>query len=179
MDKSELRIYKTQIIALILLYVACIIPLIYTHPRTASMDCNDFYKCTVQMEYFMNIKQSADLYISKDVKIRFYDGDNYHSGFINIYNDNNTINADPFGTDEFYVCSYGETQEMYNKINNDIERFNKYLKNPKENFHISKDYDNTRFNIIGLILTLIFLCFASTKQPITNLFKILGIKQRK
>ena len=179
MDKTELNIYIKQIIALIMVYIACMLPLIYSNPKTASMNCNSNYVCKVEMNYVLNLKQSADLIVNRKTKIRFWNGNKYHSGFVNIYDNEDfhslTINADPFGTADFYVCSDGETAEMNNKMNNDIQRFSDYIKEPKQNFSMSKEYDTTKFNIFGGLITLIFICLSLTKKPITNIFNFLGM----
>ena len=177
MDKNELNIYTKQFLALILVYIACMLPIIYTHPSFASMECNSYYTCKVEINYPLNIKQSENLYVNQNAKIRFWHGDGSHSGFVNVYDNEDfqklTINADPFGTDNFYTCSNGESHQMHEKMNQDIERFNSYIKNPEQKFYISKEYDNKRFKLLAGLITILFLCLAFTKRPITNIFNFI------
>lgn len=181
MDKTELSLYKKQIVALILIYITCMIPTVFTHPRHASMNCYENYSCKVEMKYIWSIRRSATIWLNSRTKLRFYNSDTYHSGFVNLYEPLSngglgTINLDPFGTDDFYVSrTYEEAAKQAKAMQEDISRFDRYIKREEPTFEMSKDYDNSRLNLIGGIITLIFMGFALTKKPITNLFKFVGI----
>ena len=174
MDKSELRIWKKQILALILIYVACMLPIIFNHPKTVQMDCTQNYVCTVSYKYIWNIKRTANIYVNRNTKLRFYDYDTYHSGFINLFGGG--LNHDPFGTEDFYVCSdYEECAKQNVQIQKDIKNFRDYIERPSLKFHIEKKHDTSRLNLICGILTILFAGLALTKRPINNIFNFIKI----
>ena len=155
--------YKLIGIVIILLFV-------YYSPSSESMFCNSDYKCTYKRTYFNLYNVEKTYNISKNsfmsAKIKDYYINNkfnttgYHSYPIII---DNSAEISPF----IYYYSSGDTQKnAMQKLNNEINIFDNYVKNPDNNYLIEMDinpfifYSKYIFFIIFLFLS--FLHYKKT-----------------
>ena len=169
MEETYTGSYIIQAIGIILIYIACMFIFINFNPDSSTMNCDENYYCKVENRYVWTFKRTGDFYVNKNAKLRFYGTNSSKSGFVNIYGEH--LNTDPFGTKNFYSFKSENPMQRETIMNNDINRFDDYIKNPKLTFTMKKVYKN-KLPCLGI--TAFFLCFAITKRPLENLLKLIG-----
>ena len=173
MERTNVTAYIRQAIAMLLIYIFCMVLIVSFNPTSGKMTCDENYLCTVQIQYIWNIRRKGTFTVNKDAKMQFYyNGYSLRSGFLNIYG--GELNTDPFGTSDFYDRNFSSFYQKNKTTKTEITRFDNYIKNPEMKYTLDKTYHRMNFHIWSIIITLIFIAFMLTERPLSNFFRILN-----
>jgi len=160
MNKQNNIVFTCQIIALLIPYLAILIPFAAEQPLSETVKCNSNYFCKVERNYRWNFRVEIKSFeLRSNTKINLscsmQDLDSCSLEFI----------ASKFPYEHVFIDRSG-TFNNYNNLNKEQfsmnlqSKFINYMKGNSNEFVMKKNYDQTEFIFVSSIMTLIFMGIA-------------------